>query len=120
MTAPAADRQYGTVIWNCDPRHLLCPADHLYQFRAHGMLRDQRRITGHDFFRCEQCKPPSHFFVIFSTTPDPHATAYLISEACWKTFVNEPEPLALSTLETLYLLRDPLGRSYNPNWRPKI
>lgn len=123
MTKPAApsytppDRPaYGTVIWMCDPRFLFCPDDHLYAFHQTGMHRDARRIEGHDFFRCDICKPASHFFVIFRKLPDPTATCYLISEACWKEWMASDEQF--SSLEMLYLIRDPAGRSYNPSFRP--
>jgi hypothetical protein len=118
MTSPVArERQYGTVVWNRDPRFLTCPADHLYRFRDVGMQRDHRRLSGHDFFRCTECKPPSYFFVVFSTTPDPIATCYLINEETWKAFVNDPSPRPLSTLEVLFLIKDPLGRSYHPSYQ---
>jgi hypothetical protein len=105
--------------WTCDPRFILCPDEHLYMFRKTGMVRDMRRMAGHDFFRCEDCKPASHFFVVFSTSPDPHATCYLISEACWRQWINDPNVETRSTQEMLYLIRDPKGRNYNPNYRPR-
>lgn len=111
--------EIGTVIWTCASNVIMCPAGHVYWHKKEGgMQRDHRRLTGHDFFRCEKCKPASHFFVVFHTTPDPHATAYLISEECYREWAHDPNPQSLSTPEMLHLLRDPAGRSYNPTWRP--
>lgn len=103
-------------MWVCDPRFLLCPEEHLYTFHDKGMHRDMRRMEGHDFFRCEICKPASHFFVVFSKSPDPTAYCYLISEDCWREWMERDDEY--STTEMLHLIRDPLGRSYNPNFRP--
>lgn len=111
--------EVGTVIWSCHPRFILCPDDHLYTFRESGMHRDHRLISGHDFFRCDHCKPSSHFFVVFSTTPDLNATCYLISEECWREWYNAPDQALLPTREMLNLIRDPAGRSYNPTYTPR-
>lgn len=123
MTSRARDAErlpIGTVIWTCQSNFILCPDDHLYTYHEQGMLRDMRRLEGHDFFKCTMCKPASHFFVVFSTSPDPHATCYLISPDCWKEWATDPSATTLSTPEMLHRLRDPAGRSYNPYFRPRI
>lgn len=109
-------QEWGTVIWSCHPRAIFCPAHHLMRFGD--VPRDHRWLTGHDFLRCEKCRPASHYFVVFSTTPDLHATCYLISETCWREWVNAPDGAMLPTREMLYLIRDPVGRNYNPNFNP--
>lgn len=106
----------GNVVWTCDPRAVFCVNEHLYTFREAGMDRDHRRLSGHEFFRCRECDKPTYFFAVFSTSPDPHVTCYLISEDCWKEWMNSDE--SCSTQEMLYRIRDPFGRSYNPTFRP--
>lgn len=118
IAKPVERPPVGTVIWSCHPRFLLCPDDHLYLLRG-DMQRDHRLLNGHDFFRCNTCKPASHFFVVFSTQPDLNASCFLISEACYKEWINAPDQALLPTREMLSLIRDPLDRSYNPNYIPR-
>lgn len=103
-------------IWVCDPRFIMCNDEHLYMFRDKGMDRDHRRLEGHEFFRCRECGPETFFFAVFSTSPDPHTVCYAISEESWKEWMNRDD--VFSTREMLYLLRDPDGKSLNPNYVP--
>lgn len=108
--------EYGTVIWPADPRYLVCPDGHLFRMILTGMRRDGRGLLGHDFFRCEQCAPPSHWFSVFARTPDPLVLNFLISEDCWRAWMDRSGDTP-STQEMLAIVTDPMGRNYYPHFR---
>lgn len=108
----------GTDIWHCDPNAIICQhGDHLLAFYDSGYRADLTRMNGHLFAKCVQCEPPCYFLGVFATLPSPMVTCYRLSEASYREWdrSNDPTP---PTSELLYRLRDPHGRSYNPNFRP--
>lgn len=104
------------TTWTCHHRAIKCRAGHVYKLKQDGMQRNHMALSGHDFFRCDKCNPSCFWFAVFSTTPDRYATCYQVSEECWREWQTD-EP-SLPTTEMLYVIRDPAGRSHNPNFRP--
>lgn len=118
ITAPSVK-----VPWVRNPNFLTCQHGHLLKFNdmregnAKGWRGDLRRLSGHAFFECKTCRPPTFFFAVFVTEPDPHVMCYALDEGAYREWDSDPSSVTLSTPEMLYQLRDPDGRSYNPNWR---
>lgn len=106
------------MIWSCHHRAIKCPNGHLYELKVKGMQRDHQSLQGHEFFRCDRCTPSTYWFVVFSTTPDRHASCYEISLDCWREWQSNPADTTLPTTEMLHMLRSPDGTSYNPQWIP--
>lgn len=110
-----------TRPWTCYSNFLTCDPggkEHLIRFKSERFSADMRRVSGHAFIMCDQCKPATYFFVVYATTPDPHATCHPISRESYLQWYNEGGAESKSTPEMLYLLRDPAGQSLNPTWRP--
>jgi hypothetical protein len=105
----------------CYSNFLTCApvnGEHLLRYHKAGFRADVRGLSGHAFFSCDSCQPETYMFVVFSTSPDPHATCYPISRECYKQWVNDPTATTASTPEMLHRLQDPDGNSLNPTWRP--
>ncbi len=120
MTAPAR-QPVATTIWHCESNFLTCPNDHLLKFYETGYRADLRRVEGHAFFECKQCRPePSYFFAVFVSRPSPMATCYEISKDSYVQWEKDAAATTLPTPEMLYQLRDPKGRSYNPHFKPRV
>jgi hypothetical protein len=102
--------------WHCYPNFLVCRHEHLLRYDKHVANLDG--VSGHAFFRCNQCKPATYFFVVISTTPDSHAECYAIDEASFRAWEADVGDKTCSTPEMLYKLRGPDGQSLNPKWRP--
>ncbi len=106
------------TIWHCDPNMIVCRDGHPLLLYKSGYRGDDRGLVGHAFRRCMTCRPTTPFFALFIVHPSPLVVCYLLSEDSyeeWRTRGGDETP---ATQELLYLLRDPDGRSYNPNWRP--
>lgn len=106
--------------WVCYSNFLTCSPDgeeHLLRYKSAGFVGDVRGLEGHAFFSCTECRPATYFFAVFSKSPDPHATCYPISEIAFKQWSLDPTATTKTTPEMLWLLRDPAGRSLNPNWK---
>lgn len=116
MSATARATEPGTVMWPANPRYIVCPNDHLMRVKLTGMHRDGSGLLGHDFFRCDECAPPSHWFGVFTRTPEPVLFNFLISEECWREWMGRAGDTP-GTLEMLSIITDPLGRNYHPNFR---
>jgi hypothetical protein len=122
QSAQRARVPVGTAVWVCDPNFITCNPhgegrEHLLAFYEAGYRADLRRLNGHAFLECRQCKPPSFMFAVFTAVPSPMVTLYAIDQASYDEWIRTGEGTP-STPEMLYRLRDPQGRSYNPYWRP--
>lgn len=109
--------------WVTHPHYLVCRHGHpLRQFEksdvAHSRWRaDLRHLCGHAFFRCFTCQPDSFFFAVFVREPSPAVWCYAIGAEDYSFWQGDGSDVTLPTLEMLYRLRDPDGRSYHPEWR---
>jgi hypothetical protein len=119
MTRPAAERvQLGQTPWHCDPQGIICEHDHLFAFYKAGYRADFRRLSGHAFFQCRECDPPTYFAAVWGKLDGiATVTCYAIDRASYEEWDKGDEP-SPQTPELLYRLRDPSGRSHNPSWRP--
>lgn len=104
--------------WVCDPNFILCREEHLLTLYKTGYRADLRRISGHAFFECRECAPPSYFLASISKMDGlATVTCYAIDRPSWEEWDKGSEPTP-QTPELLYRLKDPDGRSHNPYWRP--
>lgn len=105
-------------IWHCDPNAIVCErGDHLLAHYEQGYRADMRRMSGHAFLQCLNCKPHQYFFALFAQFPSPMVTCYELSKESYDEWDRTPEETP-PTPELLYRLRDPEGRSYNPFFTP--
>jgi hypothetical protein len=109
--------------WTCYSNFITCRPDaggneHLLKYGRSGFHADMRGLSGHAFFECKQCQPATFFFAVFHTAPDPYVVCYAIGEESFRLWDRDQSATTKTTPEMLHLLRDPEGRSINPNWRP--
>ncbi len=111
----------GQRPWHCDPNAIVCEHEHLLAFYKAGYRADLRRLVGHAFLECRDCKEQfgrsTYFLALFVRDPSPLVLCYPLSKESFDEWdkTNEPTP---PSGELLYRLRDPQGRSHNPYWRP--
>lgn len=113
----------GQAPWHCDPNAIVCEhGNHLLAYYKAGYRADMRRLTGHAFFECRDCKEESghssYFLAVFIRDPSPLVLCYALDKPSFDEWdkSNEPTP---PTAELLHRVRDPQGRSHNPYWRPQ-
>jgi hypothetical protein len=104
--------------WDCDALAILCENDHLLAFYLADWRFDLRRVSGHAFAACHKCKPPTYMLVVFAKVDGlANVTVYPLHEQSYREWSNGDEP-TIGTSELLYRVKDPEGRSHNPDWRP--
>lgn len=103
-------------IWHCSPNELRCQAGHVRKHHKEGFHVDQRRVDGHLFFMCDECKRTA--LGVVTSRPSPMVTCYAISRAHFDYWVgttdDEVEPRLEEDRETQDLLYR-LG--YNPTYQ---
>lgn len=104
--------------WVCEPNFIVCSDDHLLALYKAEYRGDFRRLSGHTFLECRDCKPSTYFLAVFAKIDGlATVTCYDLNQPSFIEWDrgNDPTP---STPELLYRLRDREGRSHNPYWRP--
>lgn len=107
------------MIWHCEANYLTCAVGHFFRWGKAGFAVDQRRVAGHMFLSCQQCRPSTFFFAILSDAPTPLATCYAIDRGQYDQWLNSVDD-RLSSTHMLHLLSGPNGLSYHPNYREPV
>lgn len=101
------------MIWHCESNYPMCSHGHVYKFAKAGVAEDRRRLVGHVFVCCQQCKPSTFFFGIATDAPSPIVTCYRITKEQYDQWVNSADERVTST-QMLHLL------GYHPHWREPV
>lgn len=101
------------MIWHCEANFPQCSQGHVYMFRKAGVAEDRRRLVGHLFACCQQCKPSTFYFGIACDLPSPMLTCYEITKPQYDQWVNSDDDRITST-KMLHLL------GYHPNYREAV
>jgi hypothetical protein len=108
-----------TQNWQADANAIFCKSgDHLLAFYEAGFRGDMRRMTGHAFFQCRNCRPFSQFLAVFSKIDGlAEVRCYALNEESYKEWDSNQDATP-PTPELLCKLRDPEGKSHNPYYLP--